>query len=241
MIILFMIGLYLRNAWSTLGGIAITLLAGFFLWKTNGKTAAMLLPVTLALVWIMERHAHRTLLMIGGLLAFLNIVAVGSTYFPSIQNFVESLGIDSTFTGRTDIWRLSFDTFAQSPIFGQGFQAFWTSDRLLSQADIAGTWAVTAFHAHNGYVESLLNGGLPAFILTVIWLVIIPANDFHTAVDKGTDPGLTRLFARIWVYALLSSCLESNFFTGTGPIWSSLLIAVYCLRHQAHDILEQGQ
>ena len=228
MIILFMI-------------LAITLLSGFFLWKTNGKTAAMLLPVTVALIWIMERHAHRTLLMIGGLLAFINISAVGSTYFPSIQNFVESLGIDSTFTGRTDIWRLSFDTFAQSPIFGQGFQAFWMSDRLLSQADIAGTWAVSAFHAHNGYVESLLNGGLPAFILTVIWLVIIPANDFRTAVDKGADSGLTRLFARIWVYALLSSCLESNFFTGTGPIWSSLLIAIYCLRHQAYDILEEGQ
>ncbi|TGR69412.1 O-antigen ligase family protein [bacterium M00.F.Ca.ET.194.01.1.1] len=241
MIILFMVGLYLRNAWSTLGGIAITLLAGFFLWKTNGKTAAMLLPVTIALVWVMERHAGRTLLMIGGLLAFLNIVAIGSTYLPSIQSLVESLGIDSTFTGRTDIWRLSFDTFAQSPIFGQGFQAFWTSDRLLSQADIAETWAVTAFHAHNGYVESLLNGGLPAFVLTLIWLVIIPANDFRTAVDRGTDPGLTRLFGRIWVYALLSSCLESNFFTGTGPIWSSLLIAIYCLRHQAYDILEQGQ
>jgi O-antigen ligase len=241
MIILVMIGLYLRNSWSTVGGIVITLLAGFFLWKTNGKTAAMLLPVTVALVWVMERHAGRTLLMIGGLLAFLNILAVGSTYFPSIRHVVDSLGIDSTFTGRTDIWRLSFDTFAQSPIFGQGFQAFWTSDRLLAQADTAGTWAVTAFHAHNGFVESLLNGGLPAFVLIVIWLVIIPANDFRIAVNKGTDPALTRLFARIWVYALLSSCLESNFFTGTGPIWSSLLIAIYCLRHQAYDILEQGQ
>lgn len=241
MIILFMVGLYLRNAWSTVGGIAITLLAGFFLWKTNGKTAAMLLPVTIALIWILERHAGRTLLMIGGLLGFFNILAVGSTYFPSIQNLVESLGIDSTFTGRTDIWRLSFDTFAQSPIFGQGFQAFWTSSALLSQADISETWAVTASHAHNGYVESLLNGGLPAFILIVIWLVIIPANDFRIAVERGTDPGLTRLFARIWVYALLSSCIESNFFTGTGPIWSSLLIAIYCLRHQAYDILEQGQ
>lgn len=99
MIILFMVGLYLRNAWSTVGGIAITLLAGFFLWKTNGKTAAMLLPVTIALIWILERHAGRTLLMIGGLLGFFNILAVGSTYFPSIQNLVESLGIDSTFTG----------------------------------------------------------------------------------------------------------------------------------------------
>lgn len=241
MVILFLIGLYLRNAWSVIGGLLIALLSGIFLWKTNGKTAAMLLPVTLALVWIMERHARRTLLMIGGLMAFLNILAIGSTYFPSIRNLVERAGIDATFTGRTDIWRLSFETFAQSPIFGQGFQAFWRSDQLLSQADIAGTWAVHAFHAHNGYVESLLNGGLPAFFLVIIWLVVIPANDFRVAVERGTDAGLTRFFARIWVYALLSSCLESNFFTGTGPIWSSLLIAIYCLRHQAYDILEQGQ
>ena len=241
MVILFLVGLYLRRAWSKVGGIAIAFLACVFLWKTNGKTAAMLLPLTIAIVWFIGRYPGRTLLVVGGLIAALNIFAVGSTYFPGVQQMVESLGIDATFTGRTDIWRLSLDTVAQSPIFGQGFQSFWSSDSLLTQADSAGTWAVSAAHAHNGYLESLLNGGVPAFVLTIIWLVIIPAKDFKKAVARGTSPTLTILFSRIWIYALLSSCLESNFLTGTGPVWSSLLIAVYCLRHQAHHVLREDE
>lgn len=239
MIILVIIGLYLRSAWSTLWGTLITLAAAIFLYKTNGKTATMLLPVTLVLVWWMERHARRALLMIVGFLAFLNIFAVGSAFSPGIRKAVESAGIDATFTGRTDIWQLSLETFAKSPLFGQGFQSFWNSKELLAQADVSANWAVIASHAHNGYIESLLNGGIPAFILVIIWLVIIPARNFAKAVENGADIDLNRLFSRIWVYALLSSCLESNFFTGTGSIWSSLLVAVYCLHHQAHDTLSE--
>lgn len=44
MIILFMVGLYLRNAWSTLGGIAITLLAGFFSGRRTGKLQRCFCP-----------------------------------------------------------------------------------------------------------------------------------------------------------------------------------------------------
>lgn len=237
MIMLVFFGLYLRGAWSKWRGTIITLLAFVFLMKTNGKTAAMLLPVTVMLTWWLERHPKQALLTVGGLIGFLNLFAVGSAFSPSIRKVVDSFGIDSTFTGRTDIWELSFTTFFHSPIFGQGFQSFWNSPALLAQATTSATWAVEAAHAHNGYIESLLNGGLPAFILTCFWLVIIPARDLTKAVQNGAAPDLNRLFARMWIFALLSACLESNFFTGTGPIWSSLLIAIYCMHHQAHDQL----
>ncbi|MBD9387271.1 O-antigen ligase family protein [Agrobacterium sp. AGB01] len=237
MIMLVFFGLYLRGSWSKWKGTIITLLAFVFLMKTNGKTAAMLLPVTLILSWWLERHPRQVLLVVGGLIGLLNLFAVGSTFSSSIRDVVESLGVDATFTGRTDIWELSFVTFFHSPIFGQGFQSFWNTTALLDQFAVHETWAVGAAHAHNGYIESLLNGGLPAFVLTCIWLVILPARDLTKAIQNGAAPDLNRLFARMWIFALLSACLESNFFTGTGPIWSSMLIAIYCMHHQAHDQL----
>ncbi|WP_313613162.1 O-antigen ligase [Agrobacterium sp.] len=241
MIMLMFFGLYLRVAWSKWRGTLITLLAFVFLMKTNGKTAAMLLPVTLMLSLWLERHPKQVLLTVGGLIGFLNLFAVGSAFSPSIRHVVDSFGIDSTFTGRTDIWELSFVTFFHSPVFGQGFQSFWNSPALLAQATTSATWAIGAAHAHNGYIESLLNGGFPAFLLTCAWLVIIPARDLTKAVQRGAAPDLNRLFARMWIFALLSACLESNFFTGTGPIWSSLLIAIYCLHHQANDQLCENE
>lgn len=240
MIILVFFGLYLRGAWKSVAGSIITLLAVFFLYKTNGKTAASFLPVTLLLVWWMERHPKRAFSLMVGLLALLNIFVVGSAFSPSIRGIVEHFGIDATFTGRTDIWQLSLSTFFTSPLFGQGFQSFWYSEALMKAQALHETWAVTAAHAHNGYIESLLNGGLPSFVLTVIWLVIMPVRNFATAMERGIAPDLSRLFARMWVFALLSACLESNFFTGTGPIWSSLLIAVFCLHHQAYSTLSGG-
>jgi O-antigen ligase len=237
MIMIALFGLFLRQTWSKLGGAVITLLAVFFLYKTNGKTAAMLLPATLILMWLIERAPRLTPVIALSVLGALGVIVVGSSFSPEIRSFVDGLGIDSTFTGRTDIWQLSMETVPLSPIFGQGFQSFWNSAALLSQEGFTDTWAIGASHAHNGYIEALLNGGIPALILVVVWLVILPACDYARAQRSGADTDLNRLFGRIWVYAILAACLESSFFTGNGAAWSCMLLAVFGLHLQARAVL----
>jgi O-antigen ligase len=237
MIMIALFGLFLRKTWSKLGGAAIALLAVFFLYKTNGKTAALLLPATLVLMWLIERAPRLTPMIALSVLAALGVIVVGSSFSPEIRSFVDGLGIDSTFTGRTDIWQLSMETVPLSPIFGQGFQSFWNSDALLSLEGFSDTWAIAASHAHNGYIEALLNGGIPALVLIMVWLVILPARDYASAERNGADQDLNRLFGRIWVYAILAACLESSFFTGNGAAWSCMLLAVFGLHLQARAVL----
>jgi O-antigen ligase len=232
-------GLYIMKAYSRLVGTAILVAALFFLLHTGGKTSTASLPAILMLVWIMEKWKwSRIPLVCGGLVAF-NIVSVGSVFVPGIAGMLEAVGIDPTFTNRADIWHVAMSGVMERPITGFGFQSFWQSDEVVHSG--GETWAVFATSSHNAYVEMLLAAGLPGLILTIVWLVAIPLRDFSQAQLSGNSPELTRLFARIWLYGVLTGCLESVFFyQGGGVLWFSLLVAVFGLRLQARSQLAEA-
>lgn len=236
-VILVFVGLYLLDAGARMKGVTVTLLAALFLWMTNGKTALGFLPVVLAMAFLLHRKPVLGAAAFWTVLLGTSALTLGSALSPAIHAYIESLGMDPTFTARTDIWNLSLRAIAERPLLGYGFGNFWGNEALLASSYAEETWAVGAAHAHNGFIEALLHGGVPALVLTAIWLVILPLRDIRQASKRQADRALTVLFTRIWVFGILSALLESNFFTGTGPVWFSLLLAVFGLRQQARTYL----
>lgn len=237
MVILCFFGLYVMRTSTGAARGAIVVLSLVFLWMTNGKTALGMFPLVLVLAFFLVRTPVFGALLLGATLAATSTITLGSALSPQIHKFLADLGTDPTFTARTEIWSLALKAVAQQPVLGYGFGSFWGSDMLLNSADADDTWAVEASHAHNGFIEALLSGGIPAFVLTVLWLVVLPLRDIAAARARRADPALTILFTRIWVYCVLSALLESNFFAGTGAVWVSLLIGVFGLRQQARNHL----
>jgi len=91
-------------------------------------------------------------------------------FIPGIlETFTKMVGRDVTLTGRTDIWALLLRE-PINPIFGKGFQSFWlgpTAERL---------WEMYYFHptqAHNGYLETYLNGGLIGLCLLMTIIISV--------------------------------------------------------------------
>jgi O-antigen ligase len=233
MVIAVFVGLYAMRTWSRLAGLVIVAAAVFFLIHTGGKTSSAVLPAILVATWGFERWKWlRAPLAWGGVAAF-NLLAVGSAVFRPLANFVASLGIDATFTNRADIWRFAFGAIAHKPITGYGFQSFWQTDSLVYGGGQVETWAVEAFNGHNAYLDTLLTAGAPGLLLTVIWLLVLPLKDIDRAEAAGNDPALSRLFTRIWLYSIFSSCVESTFFANGDVVWFSMLMAVIGLRLQA--------
>lgn len=233
MAVLLFFCLYLKSRWSAplgwlLGGLALV-----FLVQTNGKSALGLLPLALVLAFALEKRPRAGAVLILVVLLAFNLVTVGAAFLPAIGDFVANLGVDATFTARADVWNLALTAILERPLTGYGFQSFWQSEALLTSELARQTWAVNAAHAHNSYLEALLDGGVPALVLMVVWLVLLPLRDVAGAIRRNADPHLTRLYARVWVFALLAACLESNFFTYVGPMWFSLLVAVFGLHFQA--------
>ena len=89
-------------------------------------------------------------------------------YFPTAINAIaEGVGRDRTFTGRTDLW-LDLLREPINPLVGTGYQSFW----LGSRADYL--WDKYLFHpiqAHNGYLETYLNGGFVGVALLLAMIV----------------------------------------------------------------------
>lgn len=234
-------GLYLLRMRLFWTGLVLTVLAGFFLLNSGGKTSAAMLPAVLVAVWLFERIGIFRLLLVVGGLALVNLVILSVAVSPPLQDLLTGLGIDATFTDRTSIWQLALSAIASRPFTGYGFQSFWQTDALFYGSQSASTWAVTAANAHNAYVDQLINGGWPLLILVLVWVVILPSIHASVALARGGDPHLTRLYVRIWMFGLFTSCFESPFFENSGPLWFTMLIAIFGLRLQAHANLVESR
>lgn len=232
MVLAVLIGLFIASVRSRLTGYTIAALAAYFLSNTGGKTSILVLPAILVLASVIERLPwSRIPIVVGGLIAF-NVVAVGSAVSEPLRDFVTALGVDPTFTNRSDIWRFALSAIAERPWTGYGLESFWQTEGLVYGGDTLETWAAAAYNGHNGYLDALIAMGIPGLVLTIIWAVFIPLGDLARAQRAGNDPRMTRLFVRIWLYVLFTGCVESVFYGGGGAPWFCLLFALFGLRLQ---------
>ena len=226
-----------RSFWWGAFTIAVSIV---FLLNSGGKTAASMLPVVLIASWLFERGGPLRGLFLVGALGVMNYLLLSAAVSRETQDLLISFGIDPTFTDRASVWQLALGAVAERPILGRGFQSFWQMDSLVYGEGAESSWAVTAANAHNGYLEQLINGGVPLLLLVVIWLVLLPSYHAGLAFRRGLHPELTRLFVRCWLFMLFLSCLESFIFANGGPIWFTMLLAVFGLRMLAYGNLTGG-
>lgn len=243
MVIISFAGLYLFGTGRRIVGGVMLLLAIVFLTRTGGKSAAMALPGILAIAWIFERwRAVRIPIVVLGIAA-VNILTIGCSVSPAMRELVAQLGIDPTFTNRTDIWKVGAAAAMDNPVTGYGFQLFWQTDEMVHKGGAAASWAFAAFNGHNAYLDMAITTGLPGLILTLVLLVWLPLRDISRAEATPNDPALTRFFVRIWLYGILVACVESLFFQSGSLIWFLLVVAIFGLHLQAnaHEIREPAQ
>jgi O-antigen ligase len=148
-----------------------SLLFGMCCWllsKADSSTALVCLIFGAGIVFVLRfpfalrhvRHLGRYTLTVSLVLLF--VYAVPGV----LSGILKILGEDLTLTGRTDLWK---DVLSEpiNPLLGTGYQTFWLGQR----ADLL--WEKYYFHpnqAHNGYIETYLNGGLigVAFLLALL-------------------------------------------------------------------------
>ncbi|UOA10190.1 O-antigen ligase family protein [Methylobacter sp. S3L5C] len=144
--------------------------------------------------------------------------------FPDIlQSLFELLGEDMTLTGRTDLWADLLQSTI-NPFLGSGYQSFWLGSEATS------LWEKYYFHpnqAHNGYLETYLNGGLIGLCLLIAVIIstgsklkkeMLLGNSFGTlcfsflvilVFSNWTEATFNRLSIQ-WVILILSSLNYSS-------------------------------
>jgi O-antigen ligase len=165
---------------------------------------------------------------IAGRASGVNALVAGSIALPLVAVFVssagellQSLGRNSTLTGRTGIWKavLSLHT---NPLVGTGFETFWLGERLQR------VWDMTEKgiqEAHNGYLEVYLNLG---WIGVVLMIGLIVVGYRHALAIFRYDPQAGRLRLAFITAGVIYSLTEAGF-RMMNPIWIALLLTTTCI------------
>jgi O-antigen ligase len=201
------IGLYLLNIASSATSL-LCLLFGIGLLVVGKRLAAM---------------KNAKLVFILGVLAIMSVLALQQTLNLS-GDVSEAFGRGSGMSGRTAIWQvtLKHDT---SYLLGNGFRGFWESSAGKATYEELGTGELIT--AHNGYLETYLNGG-------VVGLFFLGVFIFSTGLIATTklvhkDP-IGRLAVVFWPLILVYNLSESQFMM-IGPVWYAMLLATSDVRH----------
>jgi O-antigen ligase len=240
MAMLLFLGVYVVRSGARLSGVSIVGLSSLFLLYSAGKSSLALCFAVLALTsltTVIRSFWLRAVLLLTPLV-LLNLLGIGSVMNESLGEIAKILPLDSSFTGRTDIWTFGVQASQLRLLTGYGFEAFWGSSAVQNLPE-GMEWAATAAHSHNGYLDTTLMMGLPGLALLIAVLVIAPLRNFQAADRGGNNGPLAMAFLRIWLFGIYLSSLESFFFDRTDPLWFTFLVAVFGLHYLARFRLRE--
>lgn len=199
------------------GDLALLFMTAWLL-KMSGSATALLCAglgssvlVGLRLEMVQRNiRALTILLLVGGPLLWLLDSTLGFSQFI----VVDLLGRDLTLTTRTDVWPVLLG-YADNVMLGAGFNSFWSGDRL---QDIYSQFGI--IQAHNGYLETYLNGGLIAVSLLGLLLMSTARKIYKGLLSGGELAGIS---AAVFVIALTYNVSEAAF-SKMSLVWFTFLL-----------------
>jgi len=178
----------------------------WLMYLANSMTALLCLVLGIGMLLIMKIPVFKSQSrFIGTYSLLLGLLIVYISSIPAIREaFLNTVGRDITLTGRTDLWA---DLWREpiNPLVGTGYQSFW----LGSRADFL--WEKYLYHpiqAHNGYLETYLNGGMIGMFMLTAMIVKTGSNLNKYLLQ---DSNFTVLMQAIFVIAVLYNLTEAMF------------------------------
>ncbi len=227
-------GIYLmRRSWRRTG-IAIFVLAIYFMAHTGSKTTLGSVPLVAMLVivpGIVGLRRLTPLLFVAGL-AIGALATIGIVFIPALKALAHDLAPDLTYTGRTQLWAYAGEMIAKSPWRGYGFESFWGTP-LVTESDrfFDDDWDISNIvHGHDGYLDIAIGMGLPALAVAVTVLVLLPSVDYARTPLLRENVLASDFFMMAAAFCALNGLLETFFFRRADPVWLLFFMAVIGLR-----------
>ena len=213
----------------------LMLMCFWLLSKADSSTAWVCLFMGAGIIFVLRyRFAMRQVKHLGSYTMTVALVLLFVYTVPGVlSGILDMLGEDLTLTGRTDLWH---DLLAQpiNPLMGTGYQTFWLGER----AEVM--WEKYYFHpnqAHNGYIETYLNGGFLAVACLLVVLVMAGAR-IKKELLAGGD------FAKVRFAALIIGVFYNwteAVFNRLSLVWFIILLAAVSLPRRRHPTVVRSQ
>ncbi len=139
----------------------------YLLAQCNSTTSIVGFAASAGVLLLASRPSGRPALVHLAVFAVLGF-SVTALFFNPGGGMVQSLGKDSTLTGRKEIWDMVLG-MNTNPWIGTGFESFWLGWRLKFMLNALVNLPIN--EAHNGYIEIYLNLGWAGLCFTSLLLV----------------------------------------------------------------------
>jgi exopolysaccharide production protein ExoQ len=223
-----------RERWLVAAGI---LLSGTLLIESNSATAFgnCIVVILAALVASACRSSRfggfaRFATVLGAAMALSAIVIFGLTP----DSVFSALGREPNLSGRTDFWPYLQQAVADRPLLGFGYDAFFQSaigsDYLTAYIVQAGGW--TPYHAHNSYLQTLLDAGYVGLAVLIVLLVISAA---RAIAYFARERSVVSIWPLTIILFLSSASYTETYYLNFNTLESILFVAaiVYPLQRSA--------
>ncbi len=208
-----------------------------FVLVMSGSRSAWLTALALIVLWLALQLARRvgprtrTVLVVAAPLLILACAAAVVLLFPWIAL---RLGRDPTLSGRTAIWAQVLHAIAHRPFFGYGYDAFWRGMTGPS-LQIDATLQFVVEHAHNGFLEILLELGFAGLALFALSL-FRAARSLSPLLLRGDLRRIAFPLA-IFVLTLLCNLDENTLLLSNGIFWPIFVAALAQIENLAQGEL----
>ncbi|KJQ53677.1 O-antigen ligase family protein [Microbacterium sp. SA39] len=224
------------------------LLAAYFLFRTSSATAlvcAAAAGVVLVVALLMRRAATP------GARTRIYVVAIGITVVGAVavwllrDPLLALLGRSSDLTGRSDkIWTKVIERAAEHPLFGNGFSSPWIPTDPAFDGWITDK-GITVFHAHNMWLDVLLQLGVLGVVLMALAYVSLLWRAWFFAVDRPRwDLEATRPFSPLTLLpSLFTTVLLVQGLSESTPImlWGWMLLILLSFKLKSVPLFGVGE
>jgi exopolysaccharide production protein ExoQ len=208
-------------------GPLMTVVAAAFLYLTHSKTSGGMVILAIAVGWIAQigyrRPVVRNLFICGS--ATIVLVCFGlwsDTVFNALASVLDDPG---ALTGRTQIWQVLSQYISDHPLLGAGYGSFFAIGSASPIFQYGSGWITTVDHAHNGYLNVLVEIGSIGLVLVVYNVVLRP---YYFLLFRPIMPPDARvLITSILTFTYFHDLLETSIFNRDASTWVVMLL-IYC-------------
>lgn len=210
-------------------GILIILAIGF-LWMTESKTAVAGLVFAALLARLLTTRFLSITIPVFYWASAVGFCGSVCLFFLYGETLFTTFGLSSDLTGRFPLWDLVLRV-SDKPIVGHGFESFFnlgTASPLFSEG---GVWSRFASHAHNGYLNIYIYGGLAGLILVFSFLI----GCYALGLNARRHTRLAWLPLAVVVFETIRNITEVDVFTSVRVTFSLTIVAGMVLAQMAHS------